>query len=100
MPPIGSAWYRTDKRRNANRRDDCPITPGERRELIVGYPRVRGAVHIGPYTIRHVWGPGAPQTTIGMEIFRRFITTFDAQRGVLHLVPNRTLIEPVPEPNA
>jgi hypothetical protein len=59
---------------------------------------VFAAVHIGPYTIRHVWGPGAPQMTIGMEIFRRFITTFDTQHGVIHLVPNRTLIEPVPPP--
>jgi predicted aspartyl protease len=61
---------------------------------------VFAAVHIGPYTIRHVWGPGAPQVTIGMEMLRRFTTTFDTQRGVLHLIPNRTLIEPVPEPGA
>ena len=58
------------------------------------------AIHIGPYTIRHVWGPGAKQSTVGMEILRRFTSTFDAHRGIIQLIPNETLLEPVPEPAA
>jgi hypothetical protein len=57
------------------------------------------AVHVGPYTIRHVWGPGAPTPAIGMEIFRRFVTTFDVTRGTLHLAPTPALTEPVPPPS-
>src|SRR5262249_26500101 len=59
---------------------------------------VFAAIHVGPYTIRHVWGPGAPQATVGMEILRRFTTTFDVHRKIIHLIPNDTLLEPVPEP--
>lgn len=58
------------------------------------------AVHIGPYTIRQVWGPGGPGPAIGMEIFRRFVTTFDVPNGRLHLSPGRALDEPVPAPPA
>ena len=56
------------------------------------------AVHIGPYTIAHVWGPGAPTPAVGMEVFRRFVTTFDAIHGTLHLTPTPALAEPVPPP--
>jgi len=63
-----------------------------------GVSGVLDAVHIGPYLIRHVWGPGAPHPAIGMEIFRRFISTFDARRGVLYLEPTAALDDPVPGP--
>ena len=56
------------------------------------------AVHIGPFTIRDVWGPGSPGPTLGMEILRRFIVTFDAPHGRLHLTPTPALDEPVPPP--
>jgi len=63
-----------------------------------GWSGVFDAVQMGPYVIRHVWGPGAPHPTIGMEMFRRFIATFDASRGVLYLEPTAALGEPVPAP--
>lgn len=56
------------------------------------------AVHFGPFTWTHVWGPGARQSAIGMEIFRRFVATFDAAHGKLYLKPNRHIGEPIPEP--
>lgn len=56
------------------------------------------AVHIGPYVIRDVWGPGSPGPTLGMEILRRFIVTFDAPHGRLHLTPTAALHDPVPAP--
>ncbi len=56
------------------------------------------AVHIGPFTIRNVWGPGTPNTEIGMEILRRFTVTFDALHHVMYLQPNRHLNDPVPPP--
>jgi predicted aspartyl protease len=56
------------------------------------------AVHFGPFTWTHVWGPEAPRPAIGMEIFRRFVATFDAAHGKLYLEPNRHIGEPIPEP--
>ncbi|HEX8233240.1 MAG TPA: retropepsin-like aspartic protease [Caulobacteraceae bacterium] len=56
------------------------------------------AVHIGPFTIKQVWGPGGEPPSIGMEIFRRFTTTFDAPHGKLYLQPNAAFGEPVPAP--
>lgn len=56
------------------------------------------AVHIGPYAIRDVWGPGGPGPSIGMELLRRFVLTFDVARGRLYLVPTPALGEPVPPP--
>src|SRR5262249_15447234 len=50
----------------------------------------------GPYQLRHAWGPGAPGPAVGMEIFRRFVSTFDAGRGKLYLEPTPALLEPVP----
>lgn len=67
-------------------------------ESFTGWSGVFDAVQIGPYVIRHVWGPGAPHPTIGMEMFRRFISTFDARRGVLYLEPTTAFDEPVPAP--
>jgi hypothetical protein len=57
------------------------------------------AVHIGPYVIRDVWGPGSPGPAIGMELLRRFVVTFDAPHGRLHLVPTAALDDPVPSPS-
>ena len=56
------------------------------------------AVHIGPFTFRHVWGPGAHSPQIGMEMLRRFTMTFDVPHGVLYLKPNEHLHERVPAP--
>jgi hypothetical protein len=63
-----------------------------------GVSGVFDAVHLGPYVFHHVWGPGAPLPIIGMEIFRRFVTTFDATHRVLYLEPTGALDEPVPDP--
>lgn len=57
------------------------------------------AVHIGPYVIRDVWGPGSPGPAIGMELLRRFVVTFDAPHGRLYLAPTAALGEPVPAPS-
>jgi len=56
------------------------------------------AVHLGPFTIREVWGPGTTFPTMGMEILRRFTVTFDVAHGALHLQPNGHLGDPVPPP--
>jgi hypothetical protein len=56
------------------------------------------AVHVGPYTIRQVWGPGGDRPAIGMEILRRFVVTYDAPNGRMHLQPTAALNEPVPAP--
>jgi hypothetical protein len=56
------------------------------------------AVQLGPFRFERVWGPGAPHSAIGMELFRRFTATFDASRGKLYLQPNAHLKEPIPEP--
>lgn len=57
------------------------------------------AVHLGPYTFKHVWGPGTPGTLIGMEMLRRFVVTFDAPNGRLFLQPSKAFTEPVPKPS-
>lgn len=64
-----------------------------------GVSGVFDAVHIGPYQFKRVWGPGAPGPAVGMEIFRRFVSTFDAGRGILYLTPTPALTEPVPPPD-
>jgi hypothetical protein len=56
------------------------------------------AVHLGPFTFRDVWGPAIEHSAIGMEMLRRFTTTFDAARRTIYLVPNEHLREPVPPP--
>lgn len=56
------------------------------------------AVHVGPFVVRHVWGPATTFPTIGMEMLRRFTVTFDVAHGALHLQPNAHLAEPVPPP--
>jgi hypothetical protein len=56
------------------------------------------AVHLGPFTFHDAWGPAAEHSAIGMEILRRFTITFDVPHGVIDLVPNEHLREPVPAP--
>jgi Aspartyl protease len=56
------------------------------------------AVHIGPFTIRHVWGPGNRFPEIGMEMLRRFTMTFDVPHHTLYLQPNVHFDEPIPAP--
>jgi hypothetical protein len=63
-----------------------------------GFSGLLKAVQLGPFRFERVWGPGAPHSAIGMELFRRFTATFDVSRGKLYLQPNRHLNEPVPEP--
>lgn len=63
-----------------------------------GVSGILKAVHFGPFTWTHVWGPEAPRPGIGMEIFRRLVATFDAVHGKLYLKPNRHIGEPIPEP--
>lgn len=57
-------------------------------------------IQLGSYELRAVWAPGTDKTMIGMEIFRRFTTTFEVSRGQLHLQPNAHLNEPVPPPES
>jgi hypothetical protein len=59
---------------------------------------VLDAVHIGPFTIRNVWAPGAANATIGMEMLRRFTFTFDVPHHAIDLEPNRHLHDLVPAP--
>jgi hypothetical protein len=56
------------------------------------------AISVGPYVIANVWGPGGSGPAIGMEVFRRFVTTFDVAAGKLYLKPTPALTEPVPPP--
>ena len=56
------------------------------------------AIHLGPFIIRNVWGPGGKGPAIGMEVLRRFVVTFDAPGGKLYLRPTPALAEPVPAP--
>ncbi len=55
-------------------------------------------IRIGPYTIRRSWGPSNDHPAVGMEILRRFTTTFDVSHGRLTLEPNSHLHDPVPAP--
>lgn len=69
--------------------------------LGTSYEAVSGkvdAIHLGPFTIRDVWGPGGEGPAIGMEVLRRLIVTFDAPGGKLYLKPTPALAEPVPSP--
>jgi hypothetical protein len=67
-------------------------------ENFKGYSGVYKAVHLGPYTFQNVWGPGAPNPGIGMEMFRRFVVTFDVPHGEIYLEPNSHFGEPFPRP--
>ncbi len=69
-------------------------------ENFKSYSGIFASVKIGPYSIKHVWGPGGPNPSIGMELLRRFIITFDAPHGKMYLEPTLALAEPVPTPPA
>ncbi|HJW94213.1 MAG TPA: retropepsin-like aspartic protease [Thermoanaerobaculia bacterium] len=56
------------------------------------------AVHIGPFTIKDVWGPSPHVPVIGMEMFRRFTTTWDIAHNAMYLQPNGHLHDAVPAP--
>ncbi|MFL6520835.1 MAG: retropepsin-like aspartic protease [Chthoniobacterales bacterium] len=62
------------------------------------YSGVFTSVKIGPYVVKHVWGPGGPHPAIGMELLRRFIITFDVPRQRIYLEPTPALNDPVPTP--
>ena len=67
-------------------------------EQFKSYSGVFSSIKIGPYVMKHVWGPGGPRPAIGMEILRRFIITFDAPHGRIYLQPTPALNDPVPTP--
>ena len=67
-------------------------------EQFKSYSGVFTSVKIGPHVIRHVWGPGGPTPSIGMELLRRFVVTFDAPHGRIYLEPTPQLNDPVPTP--
>lgn len=62
------------------------------------YSGVFTSVKMGPYVVKHVWGPGGPHPAIGMELLRRFILTFDVPRERIYLEPTPALNDPVPTP--
>ncbi|HEX8680266.1 MAG TPA: retropepsin-like aspartic protease [Chthoniobacterales bacterium] len=67
-------------------------------ENFEGYSGVLGSVKIGPFEFKEVWATGAPHPTIGMELLRRFVVTFDAPHGRLYLEPTNELNDRVPPP--
>jgi hypothetical protein len=67
-------------------------------ESFKSYSGVFTSVKVGPYVMKHVWGPGGPGPSVGMEVLRRFIITFDAPHGRMFLEPTPQLHEPVPTP--
>jgi predicted aspartyl protease len=67
-------------------------------EQFKSYSGVFASVKIGPYVVKHVWGPGGPRPAIGMEMLRRFVVTFDVPHGRLYLEPTPALNDPVPTP--
>jgi aspartyl protease len=69
-------------------------------ESFKSYSGVFTSVKIGPYVVKHVWGPGGPHPAIGMELLRRFILTFDVPRERIYLEPTPALNDPVPTPPA
>lgn len=56
------------------------------------------SVTIGPYVFRDFWGPGGNPPLIGMELLQRFVMTFDAPHGRIHLAPIGRIDAPVPHP--
>ena len=67
-------------------------------ESFRSYSGVFTSVKIGPFTLKHVWGPGGQGALIGMEILRRFIVAFDAPHHRIYLEPTPAFAEPVPSP--
>lgn len=56
------------------------------------------SVQLGAFKFNNVWGPGGPNPSIGMEMMRRFVVTFDAPRGRMYLRPASAFGEEVPAP--
>jgi predicted aspartyl protease len=56
------------------------------------------SIAIGPYRFNQIWGPGGNPPLIGMELLQRFVITFDAPHGRIHLSPLGRLDRPVPHP--
>jgi hypothetical protein len=67
-------------------------------QAYVDYSGVFSSVQIGPYSIHNAWGPSNSVPTVGMEVLRRFVLTFDVPRNLLYLEPTRDLGDPVPSP--
>jgi len=67
-------------------------------QAYVDYSGVFSTIAIGPYSIHNAWGPSNSVPTVGMEILRRFVLTFDVPRKLLYLEPTRHLGDPVPSP--
>lgn len=67
-------------------------------QAYVDYSGVFSTIAIGPYSIHNAWGPSNSVPTVGMEILRRFVLTFDVPRNLLYLEPTRDLDDPVPSP--
>jgi hypothetical protein len=65
-----------------------------------GTSGVYDALALGPYRMTHVWSPWSATPLIGMEVFRRFVTTFDVARGRLYLRPSGAFDEPFPAPGS
>jgi hypothetical protein len=65
-----------------------------------GYSGVFKLVRLGPFTFRDVWGPAVPHPGIGMEMFRRFVVTFDVPHRKLYLQPKQHFEEAFPSPPA
>ena len=65
-----------------------------------GTSGVYDAIALGPYRMVHVWSPWSETPLIGMEVFRRFVTTFDVARGRLYVQPAAALNEPFPAPSS
>ncbi len=64
----------------------------------IDYSGVFSTIQIGPYSIHDAWGPSNTVPTVGMEILRRFVLTFDVARSVLYLDATPRLRDPVPSP--
>jgi hypothetical protein len=67
-------------------------------QAYVDYSGIFSTIAIGPYAIHNAWGPSNSVPTVGMEILRRFVLTFDVSRKFLYLEPTRRLGDPVPSP--
>ncbi len=67
-------------------------------QAYVDYSGVFSTIAIGPYSVHNAWGPSNSVPTVGMEILRRFVLTFDVSRKLLYLEPTRYLGDPVPSP--
>jgi hypothetical protein len=67
-------------------------------QAYVDYSGVFSTIQIGPYSIHNAWGPSNSVPTVGMEILRRFVLTFDVPHKFLYLEPTRHFCDPVPSP--